>query len=231
MLQYTTQRSIQVTQSKSICCCNAICHYRTTTINRTTKNNRVGHIRDVRRLVVALSRARLGLYVFCRRSLFEMCLELAPAFNKLLLKTSEQPVGESQLQLVPGEGWPATRPEYPPPPAPYSVQIADVSRMGVLVHQMASAALQCLAAAEQHAQAQAAAAAAATAAAATAGATAAANQATADAAAAATAAAAAAAGDADMDVEQEGGGANGTDETVEELEGEGSFDPDAETDE
>eukprot|EP00953_Heterococcus_sp_UTEX-ZZ885_P034511 17864-Heterococcus_DN1.PRE.1 len=165
------------------------------------------------------------------RSLFEMCLELAPAFNKLLLKTSEQPVGESQLQLVPGEGWPATRPEYPPPPAPYSVQIADVSRMGVLVHQMASAALQCLAAAEQHAQAQAAAAAAATAAAATAGATAAANQATADAAAAATAAAAAAAGDADMDVEQEGGGANGTDETVEELEGEGSFDPDAETDE
>ncbi|CAN0444221.1 unnamed protein product, partial [Hapterophycus canaliculatus] len=26
----------------------------------------VGHVRDVRRLVVALSRARLGLYVFCR---------------------------------------------------------------------------------------------------------------------------------------------------------------------
>jgi hypothetical protein len=82
----------------------------------------------VRRLVVALSRARLGLYVFCRRSLFEMCLELAPAFNKLLLETSEQPVGESQLQLVPGEGWPANRPEYPPPPAPYSVQVSlDVS--------------------------------------------------------------------------------------------------------
>ena len=109
-------------------------------------------------------------------------------------------------------------------------QISDVSHMGVLVHQMASAALQCLQAAEQHAQAQAQAAAAATAAAATAGATAAANQATADAAAAAAAAA-----DADMDVE----GANGTDETVEEgaengaeeQEGEGSFDPDAETDE
>ena len=36
----------------------------------------VGHLRDVRRLVVAMSRARLGLYVFCRRSLFEQCYEL-----------------------------------------------------------------------------------------------------------------------------------------------------------
>jgi hypothetical protein len=27
----------------------------------------IGHIRDVRRLVVAMSRARLGLYVFCRQ--------------------------------------------------------------------------------------------------------------------------------------------------------------------
>jgi len=26
----------------------------------------VGHLRDVRRLIVAMSRARLGLYVFCR---------------------------------------------------------------------------------------------------------------------------------------------------------------------
>ncbi|KAL2339363.1 hypothetical protein Fmac_007303 [Flemingia macrophylla] len=45
----------------------------------------VGHLRDVRRLVVAMSRARLGLYVFCRRSLFEQCYELQPTF-KLLLK-------------------------------------------------------------------------------------------------------------------------------------------------
>lgn len=44
----------------------------------------VGHIRDVRRLVVAMSRARLGLYVFCRRSLFENCYELTPAFSRLL---------------------------------------------------------------------------------------------------------------------------------------------------
>ncbi|KAJ7534618.1 hypothetical protein O6H91_13G103100 [Diphasiastrum complanatum] len=43
-----------------------------------------GHLRDVRRLVVAMSRARLGLYVFCRRSLFEQCYELQPTFQLLL---------------------------------------------------------------------------------------------------------------------------------------------------
>ena len=42
----------------------------------------VGHVRDVRRLVVAVSRARLGLYVFCRRPLFEHCVELRPTFEQ-----------------------------------------------------------------------------------------------------------------------------------------------------
>ncbi len=41
----------------------------------------VGHLRDVRRLVVAMSRARLGLYVLARVSLFQSCTELQPAFN------------------------------------------------------------------------------------------------------------------------------------------------------
>ncbi|CAI5955030.1 unnamed protein product [Closterium sp. NIES-65] len=44
----------------------------------------VGHLRDVRRLVVAMSRARLGLYCFCRRALFEQCYELQPTFQLLL---------------------------------------------------------------------------------------------------------------------------------------------------
>lgn len=44
----------------------------------------MGHLRDVRRLVVAMSRARLGLYVFCRRSLLEQCYELQPTFQLLL---------------------------------------------------------------------------------------------------------------------------------------------------
>jgi hypothetical protein len=44
-------------------------------------------------LVVAMSRARLGLYVFCRRALFASCFELAPTFAQL----AEAP---EQLELV-----------------------------------------------------------------------------------------------------------------------------------
>ncbi|KAJ2553067.1 hypothetical protein EV175_003076, partial [Coemansia sp. RSA 1933] len=44
----------------------------------------VGHLRDLRRLVVALSRARLGLYVFGRRRLFETCFELQRPMRLLL---------------------------------------------------------------------------------------------------------------------------------------------------
>lgn len=43
----------------------------------------VGHIRDVRRLVVAMSRARLGLYVLARVNLFRNCFELRPAFSQV----------------------------------------------------------------------------------------------------------------------------------------------------
>lgn len=45
------------------------------------KTKAVGHIRDVRRLVVAMSRARLGLYVFGRARLFKNCFELQHTFN------------------------------------------------------------------------------------------------------------------------------------------------------
>ncbi|KAF5841175.1 hypothetical protein DUNSADRAFT_14005 [Dunaliella salina] len=41
----------------------------------------VGHFRDVRRLVVAMSRARLGLYIVGRQSLFANCFELQPVFR------------------------------------------------------------------------------------------------------------------------------------------------------
>lgn len=41
----------------------------------------VGHIRDVRRLVVAMSRARFGLYIFGRAALFRNCFELQPVFK------------------------------------------------------------------------------------------------------------------------------------------------------
>ncbi|KAF9951183.1 hypothetical protein BGZ70_001099 [Mortierella alpina] len=66
----------------------------------------VGHVRDVRRLIVALSRARLGLYIFGRQKLFQNCHELEPAFTRLLqrptklcLKTSE--MYPNTVRLVP----------------------------------------------------------------------------------------------------------------------------------
>ena len=57
---------------------------------------------DVRRLVVAMSRARLGLYVFARVSLFQNCFELTPAFNQLTSRPC-------QLYLAPHEKYPSTR--------------------------------------------------------------------------------------------------------------------------
>ncbi|XP_048393345.1 RNA helicase aquarius isoform X3 [Stegostoma tigrinum] len=62
----------------------------------------VGHLRDVRRLVVAMSRARLGLYIFARVSLFQNCFELTPAFNQL----TARPL---QLHIVPSEYHPTNR--------------------------------------------------------------------------------------------------------------------------
>ena len=62
----------------------------------------VGHLRDVRRLVVAMSRARLGLYVFARVTLFKNCFELQPAFNIL----TKRPL---LLHLCPSEPKPTTR--------------------------------------------------------------------------------------------------------------------------
>uniref|UniRef100_A0A182YG12 RNA helicase aquarius n=1 Tax=Anopheles stephensi TaxID=30069 RepID=A0A182YG12_ANOST len=62
----------------------------------------IGHIRDVRRLVVAMSRARLGLYIFGRVGLFKNCVELRPAFRLLMNRPLE-------LQLHPAEKYPGER--------------------------------------------------------------------------------------------------------------------------
>lgn len=53
-------------------------------------------------MTVAVSRARLGLYVLGRREVFEACPELRPAFDLLL----ERP---DKLMLVTGELWPTER--------------------------------------------------------------------------------------------------------------------------
>ncbi|KAJ8289040.1 hypothetical protein COCON_G00016990 [Conger conger] len=63
----------------------------------------VGHLRDVRRLVVAMSRARLGLYIFARVSLFQNCFELTPAFAQL----TARPL---QLHIRPDEYYTPGRP-------------------------------------------------------------------------------------------------------------------------
>ncbi|XP_009977547.1 PREDICTED: intron-binding protein aquarius, partial [Tauraco erythrolophus] len=62
----------------------------------------VGHLRDVRRLVVAMSRARLGLYIFARVSLFQNCFELTPAFSQLTARPLH-------LHIVPTERFPTAR--------------------------------------------------------------------------------------------------------------------------
>ncbi|ORY69960.1 uncharacterized protein BCR38DRAFT_481116 [Pseudomassariella vexata] len=67
-----------------------------------TRTSRVGYLRDIRRLTVALSRARLGLYILGRRSVFEACYELKPAFELLLQRPDK-------LALATGELWPSER--------------------------------------------------------------------------------------------------------------------------
>lgn len=67
-----------------------------------TRTSRPGYLRDIRRLTVALSRSRLGLYILGRRSLFESCFELREAFEKLWARPTK-------LALVTGEMFPASR--------------------------------------------------------------------------------------------------------------------------
>jgi len=67
-----------------------------------TRTTRVGYLRDLRRLTVALSRARLGLYILGRRAVFESCYELRDAFSLLLRRPDK-------LALVTGELWPSKR--------------------------------------------------------------------------------------------------------------------------
>jgi intron-binding protein aquarius len=55
----------------------------------------VGHIRDVRRLIVAMSRARLGLYIFGRIGLFQNCFELGPSLRLLTARPTN-------LMVAPG---------------------------------------------------------------------------------------------------------------------------------
>jgi intron-binding protein aquarius len=92
-------------------------------------------LRDVRRLVVAMSRARLGMYIFGRISLFTNCFELTRTFNQLLQK----PV---RLHLLPQEKKPMDQPlsttrlaSDPVDPAQV-LEVRDVLHMGELIAAM-----------------------------------------------------------------------------------------------
>ncbi|SMR48831.1 unnamed protein product [Zymoseptoria tritici ST99CH_1E4] len=61
-----------------------------------------GYLRDLRRLTVALSRARLGLYVLGRREVFESSLELREAFAPFFARSQT-------LELVTNEMFPTMR--------------------------------------------------------------------------------------------------------------------------
>lgn len=87
-----------------------------------------GHLRDVRRLIVATSRSRLGLYIFARAGLFANCYELQPAFSQLLARPTK-------LALVPGEQYGLT--ERPVDVVPAEAVVVDgVEHMASVVAQM-----------------------------------------------------------------------------------------------
>lgn len=78
--------------------------------------------------VVAMSRARLGLYIFGRAGLFSNCYELQPTFSQLLARPA-------QLALVPGEHYGAC--ERPIEAVPPTMLVAGVEQMAGIVHHMA----------------------------------------------------------------------------------------------
>jgi len=97
----------------------------------------VGHLRDIRRLVVAVSRSRLGLYVLCRQSLFSSCQDLKKTFDLLAARPSK-------LQLVLGETFPTERRIGDEIPADKIFEVEDTAHLGSMVHEMQQEILQSL---------------------------------------------------------------------------------------
>lgn len=102
-----------------------------------TRTSRVGYLRDIRRLTVALSRARLGLYILGRREIFENCFELRQAFE-ILLKRPDK------LMLVTGELWPSNRilKEEENKEVPGQAQMENVEHLGQYVYEMTNSKVQ-----------------------------------------------------------------------------------------
>ncbi|CAL2047573.1 unnamed protein product [Caenorhabditis brenneri] len=92
------------------------------------KTKNIGHIRDVRRLVVALSRARLGLYVLGRAKVFMDCLELTPAM-RIFAKYPRK------LIILPFEPHPTTRKHNERSQDGEPMEIEDTLHMTHFVHE------------------------------------------------------------------------------------------------
>lgn len=98
----------------------------------------IGYLRDVRRLTVALSRARLGLYILGRRSVFESCFELKPAFDVLLQKPD-------RLELVTGEMYRQTQRRVSEAPEEGRAAVMEgVEHLGKYVFEMTKAKVEAL---------------------------------------------------------------------------------------
>lgn len=93
------------------------------------RTKHVGHIRDIRRLIVAVSRARLGLYVLCRENIFTKCFELKTVMDQF----SSKPM---KLELVIGEEYPTTRRVDDPISTDKMFVVDSVEILGSIVHKM-----------------------------------------------------------------------------------------------
>ena len=93
-----------------------------------------GYLRDLRRLTVALSRARLGLYILGRRAVFESSLELRDAFDLLFQRSNK-------LTLTTGEMFPAKRGV---DDEVKGVEMEGVEHLGQYVYQMTQAKVKAL---------------------------------------------------------------------------------------
>lgn len=97
----------------------------------------VGYLRDIKRITVALSRARLGLYILGSKSLFDECPEWEPVMpamestpEKLTVVTGEMypPTAKSRLEADDVEGTP----------------IENLEHLGTYVYQMTEAKVKAL---------------------------------------------------------------------------------------
>ncbi|KAF2644900.1 putative DEAD helicases superfamily protein [Massarina eburnea CBS 473.64] len=99
----------------------------------------IGYLRDIRRLTVALSRARLGLYILGRASVFSACFELKPAFDILLSRPTK-------LRLVTDEMYTAahTRQIGDVVPEERVAEMEGVEHLGKYVYEMTKAKVEML---------------------------------------------------------------------------------------